>query len=146
VGRGSVAQSAVATLISFAFCALSFREQPFDKPRLNHVKIFSEFQIFGILLVCLIVQVHDQGFDSEIVTIEAYGVMQTTLVIAIVPVILYFFVITFRDLKTEVKDDMDEFSPGRKRYGVQGAHLNPLGIFLRTSIPFIWRILSAAIA
>ena len=30
--------------------------------------------------------------------------------------------------------------PGGKRYGVQGAHLNPLGLFLRT---FIWRILSA---
>jgi pyrroline-5-carboxylate reductase len=27
--------------------------------------------------------------------------------------------------------------------GVQGAHLNPLGLFLRTSIPFTWRILSA---
>ena len=34
--------------------------------------------------------------------------------------------------------------------GVQGAHLNPLGLFLdpldlflRTSIPFIWRVLSA---
>ena len=26
---------------------------------------------------------------------------------------------------------------------VQGAHLNPLGLFLRTFIPFIWRILSA---
>ena len=36
--------------------------------------------------------------------------MQTALVIAIVPVVLYFFAITFRDLKTEVKDDMDEFA------------------------------------
>jgi hypothetical protein len=42
------------------------------------------------------------------------------------------------------------FTPGRNRYGVQGAHLDPrglflnhLGLFLRTSIPFIWRILSA---
>jgi hypothetical protein len=34
-------------------------------------------------------------------------------------------------------------APGRKRQGVQGAHLNLLGLFLRTSIPFIWRILSA---
>ena len=110
MGRGSIAQSALATLISFSFCALSFREQPFNKPRLNHVKIFTEVQIFGILLVCLIVQVHDQGFDSEFVTLDAYGVMQTALVIAIVPVVLYFLVITFRDLKTEVKDGMDELS------------------------------------
>ena len=41
------------------------------------------------------------------------------------------------------------FVAGRNRQGVQGAHLNPLGLFLtplglflRTSIPFIWRILS----
>ena len=26
---------------------------------------------------------------------------------------------------------------GSNRYGVQGAHLNPLGLFLRTSVPFI---------
>ena len=39
---------------------------------------------------------------------------------------------------------------GSNRQGVQGAHLNPLGLFLnplglflRTSIPFIWSILSA---
>jgi hypothetical protein len=30
-----------------------------------------------------------------------------------------------------------------KEIGVQGAHLNPMGLFLRTSIPFIWHILSA---
>ena len=35
------------------------------------------------------------------------------------------------------------WEPGSNRYGVQGAHLNPLGLFLRTSIHFIWRILSA---
>ena len=32
---------------------------------------------------------------------------------------------------------------GRKRSGVRGAHLSPLGLFLRTSAPFIWRVLSA---
>jgi hypothetical protein len=42
------------------------------------------------------------------------------------------------------------FYSGRNRQGVQGAHLNPLtsflnplGIFLRASIPFVWCILSA---
>jgi hypothetical protein len=33
--------------------------------------------------------------------------------------------------------------PGRNRYGVQGGHLNPLGLFLCTSIPCIWSILTA---
>jgi hypothetical protein len=30
-----------------------------------------------------------------------------------------------------------------KEIGVQGTHFNPLGLFLRTFIPFLWRILSA---
>ena len=30
-----------------------------------------------------------------------------------------------------------------KGVGVQGGHLNPLGLFLRASIPYIWSILSA---
>ena len=30
------------------------------------------------------------------------------------------------------------YAPGRKGWGVQGAHLNPLGLFLRTSTPCIW--------
>jgi hypothetical protein len=36
-----------------------------------------------------------------------------------------------------------KLASGGNRYGVQGAHLNPLGLFLRTSIPFRWRVLSA---
>jgi hypothetical protein len=46
--------------------------------------------------------------------------------------------------------DLAGAGPGRNRSGVQRAHLNPLGLFLthrglflRTSIPFIWRVLSA---
>ena len=33
------------------------------------------------------------------------------------------------------------FESGRNRYGVQGAHLNPLGLVLCTSTPRTWRIL-----
>jgi hypothetical protein len=40
-------------------------------------------------------------------------------------------------------DMQRRFKPGRKRWGLQGAHLNPLGLFSRASIPFIWRMLSA---
>jgi hypothetical protein len=45
---------------------------------------------------------------------------------------------------------VDRYQSGSNRWGVQGAHLNPLdhflnplGLFLRTFILFIWRILSA---
>jgi hypothetical protein len=56
------------------------------------------------------VQVHEQGFESEFVTINTYGVMQTALMVAIFPVVLYFMITTFHGLKTKVKADMDEFS------------------------------------
>jgi hypothetical protein len=45
-----------------------------------------------------------------------------------------------------------QYGKGRDRQGVQGAHLNtlglflnPLGPFLRTSVPFVWRILGASL-
>jgi hypothetical protein len=45
-----------------------------------------------------------------------------------------------------------EYRAGSNRSGVQGAHLNPLGLFLeppgpllRTSIPCIWGVLSASL-
>ena len=44
-GRGSILQAVVATLVSFAFFAVSFREMPFDTARLNLIKIISEFQM-----------------------------------------------------------------------------------------------------
>jgi hypothetical protein len=94
-------------MTSFAFCAISFREQPFNKPTMNHVKIFSEFQIFVVLLVCLIIQVLDQGFESELVSIDAYGAIQTIAVIAIIPVVLYFLVRTCRDAKAKAEEDRD---------------------------------------
>jgi hypothetical protein len=37
----------------------------------------------------------------------------------------------------------DEVTNMEKEIGVQGAQMTPLGLFVRTSIPFIWRILSA---
>jgi hypothetical protein len=43
----------------------------------------------------------------------------------------------------ELKLAHDRRTAGRNKYGVQGAHFNPLGLFLRTFMPFIWRILSA---
>jgi hypothetical protein len=40
---------------------------------------------------------------------------------------------------------MTWFPSGRNRYGVQGVHLNPPGLFLCTSMPFIWSTLSACL-
>jgi hypothetical protein len=97
-------------MISFFFFAVSFREQPFVAPRRNHVKMFTEFQIFGILLVCLIIQVDEKGFDTEYVTIDAYGVIQTVLMVAIIPAAVYFIALTCRDLKDETKEGIEKLS------------------------------------
>ena len=86
VGRGSIAQAAVATVIAFLFFAVSVREQPYKKPTMNWIKLFSEFQIFGVLLMCVVLQAEAVGFETEVVTVEVYGVIQTVLTLAIVPV------------------------------------------------------------
>ena len=43
--RGSVLQTVVATVISFAFFALAFREMPYNSARLNAIKVLSELQL-----------------------------------------------------------------------------------------------------
>ena len=85
VGRGSIAQAAVATVIAFLFFAVSVREQPYKKSTMNWIKLFSEFQIFGVLLMCVVLQAEAVGFETEVVTVEVYGVIQTVLTLAIVP-------------------------------------------------------------
>ena len=45
VGRGTVLQIVVATVISFVFFALAFREMPYNSARLNAIKVLSELQL-----------------------------------------------------------------------------------------------------
>ena len=94
IGRGAVAQTVIGTLISFYFFALSYRECPFKKNALNQVKIFSEFQLFCILLVCTTIQANsaEDGFKGEPIDLEGYGDILTVLTIAILPVAIYFLV------------------------------------------------------
>ena len=68
-------------------------------PRLNAVKIFSEFQLFAILLVCVVLQTNEVGFASEVVTLQAYEVMQVVLTAAMAPVALFFVVVAMKDLR-----------------------------------------------
>ena len=102
VGRGSIAQAAVATVIAFLFFAVSVREQPYKTSTMNWIKLFSEFQIFGVLLICVVLQAQAVGFDAEVITVEVYGAIQTALTLVIVPVVAYFLVGSMRDLKAEV--------------------------------------------
>ena len=94
----------MATVIAFFFFALSVREKPFKESNMNWIKLFSEFQIFGVLLMCVVLQGEAVGFETEVITVEVYGAIQTVLTIAIVPVVLYIVVDSFRGIKANAKD------------------------------------------
>jgi hypothetical protein len=57
----------------------------------------------------------------------------------------------YGDGSTEITDfavddpnaENDAYTSGSSRWGVQGVHLNPLGLFLCASVPYIWRVLRA---
>ena len=109
VGRGTVAQACVATLIAFWFFAISFKERPFKKSSLNQIKSFSEFQLFAVLLVCTVLQSNSavKGFSDELVTVEEYGEALKYLTILIIPVTLYLFIVNYRG-------DSEEEEGGKK--------------------------------
>ena len=86
MGAGSIAQSVAATLISFFFFACTIKQMPFEAHHLNMIKIFTEFQIFGILLVCIVLQTNEQGFAAEAITIDGYGTLQTLLTVSVLPI------------------------------------------------------------
>ena len=99
VHRGSIAQTVLATLISFFFFAFAVRAQPYRHRRLNILKVLSEFQLFGILLVCVVLQTNEVGFEAEAITIDGYGAAQIALSVIILPVALYFLAIAVCDLR-----------------------------------------------
>jgi len=96
----------LATLISFMFFALSFHAQPFNTARMNAIKICSEFQIFGILLACVVLQTHHQGdrIATEAIGLEDYGTAQVVLTLAIMPVTIYVLGLGLRDMRTQGAD------------------------------------------
>ena len=96
----------LATLISFMFFALSFHAQPFNTARMNAIKICSEFQIFGILLACVVLQTHHQGdrIATEAIGLEDYGTAQVVLTLAIMPVTIYVLGAGLLDMRTQGAD------------------------------------------
>ena len=93
-GRGTIAQAVISTLIAFIFFAVTFRCQPFaltesGSDHLNYIKLFSEFQVFSILLICVVVQTEQQGFGAELVSLQDYGYVQIFLTVIILPLSLF---------------------------------------------------------
>jgi hypothetical protein len=107
VGRGSIAQAVLGTVISFAFFALHLRLLPYKSPTLNVIKAVSEVQMFAVLLLSVVLQQHNVGFDSEVVTVDDYGLMQTFATIVIAPVIICLIAYNVKGLAVE-EDDPDD--------------------------------------
>ena len=49
-----------------------------------------------VLLLCIVLQADAVGFANESVTIEAYGAIQTTLTLSLLPVVAYYLLTTCR--------------------------------------------------
>ena len=86
-GRGSVAQVVAATCVSFFYFALVAREQPYNARHLNLVKVFTESQLFGILLILVVLQTNHRGLEEEAVQENDYGLIQIVLALSVVPVV-----------------------------------------------------------
>ena len=105
VGRGSIAQATLGTMISFVFFALHLRVMPYKSVTLNFTKAVSEVQLFVVLQMSLILQQHNVGFGAEAVTIEDYDLIQTVATVLIAPVIICLIAYNVKGLASTVVDD-----------------------------------------
>jgi len=101
--RGSIVQVVAATTISFFFFALTLKERPFNTKHLNAVKIFTEAQLFGILLILVVLQTNARGLDGQSIQEDGYGMIQLVLTVSIIPVSLFMVGYHFMELKAEFK-------------------------------------------
>jgi hypothetical protein len=87
--RGSIAQTVLAPLVSFFFFSTTVRAQPFALRHLNIIKVMSEIQLFVILLCCVMLQTHEQGFATEVITEDDYGTIQVVVTVLAIPISVY---------------------------------------------------------
>jgi len=100
-GRGSIAQCVFASMLAFGFFGLSLLCQPYKKNSLNTVKLVSEFQIFGVLLICIVLQVNDLGLENERIGEDGYGLMLVLVTMMIIPISLVFIASSLHDVYSE---------------------------------------------
>jgi hypothetical protein len=91
VGRGSIGQAVIAVVLAFSFFAIALKHQPFTNGRLNFLKICSEAQLFGILLLCFLIQavkIGPVGLAAEPITFDGYGVIMVVIAAIVAPIAL----------------------------------------------------------
>merc|ERR1711871_605450 len=103
--RGTITQVVVATVISFFYFAAAVACQPFEDHLLNVFKALSELQLFGILLICVVLQTNDKGIPEELgegdLTTDHYGAIQVGLTLVILPASIFFLCVAIKDLNAE---------------------------------------------
>ena len=131
-GRGTIAQCFVAVIVSFLFFATSLRAQPFKVSSNNKYKAFAEAQIFGVLLVCIVLQTNKTGVPLTGVTVDFYGGFQLALTILAGPLILWIVSLRVTELRKHLKQakgDDDAVIEGYVKSGAQSKGItqaNPL--------------------
>jgi len=113
VGRGTILQSVCGCFISFYFFAISYGARPFKSDRLNRIKIFSELQIFAVLLICVVLQSYQADFSTEKIGFDGYGIMLIGVTLGIMPAVVYLFVVSAQEAKEDFKDDHQDAAGGK---------------------------------
>ena len=118
-------QTVLATLISFLFFALAFREMPYRKRSLNAIKVLSEFQLFAILLVCVVLRASKNGLTlgAEDLQQNGYGLCQVVATVAILPATIYvvrMHMLEPRRHTRDQRDDKDDEMAMKNPLGVEG--------------------------
>jgi hypothetical protein len=103
-GRGSIAQCFSATIISFLFFASAIRAQPFKLSTNNFYKAFAEVQIFGVLMVCIVLQTNKTGLPLSGITEDVYGHLQLALTVSAGPLIAWIVFLRLSELRGHLKE------------------------------------------
>lgn len=123
--RGSIIQSVLATCISFFFFALTVKEQPFKKRHLNLIKTFTEIQLFGILLIIIVLQTNSRGLKAERLGEYGWGMLQIIITASMLPVILVSCGIGLRDLREQHETHMASLKSSMSSKTL-GSFVNPV--------------------
>jgi hypothetical protein len=99
LGRGSIKQVAAAVITSFIFFAVALKEQPFESTGLNLVKVASEFQLFVVLLSCLVIQTDVRGLTYQ--NTADIGTFQAVCAFAALPLVAYVVSLNLKAAKEE---------------------------------------------
>jgi hypothetical protein len=102
--RGSITQIVGAAVVSFGFAMIAFRQQPYRTGRMNFIKIASEVQIFLIILLCVVIQVSDQGVTAK--GLENVGTAQIAITIFILPITIAAIAQGISDFKSDLTGDL----------------------------------------